>query len=87
MVPENELKRLIDIYSKLADLSIALKDNEQAIQHYKDALFVAPNDLKIMARLAKIYMQVSVMFYIFCNSQTFSTNSQVKMKNLITLLK
>lgn len=62
MVAEDDLKRLIDIYSKLADLSIALKDNEQAIQHYKDALFVSPNDLKIMARLAKIYMQVSVNY-------------------------
>lgn len=45
----------------MAEQAISLRDNEQAIQHYKDALKSSPDDLVIMASLARMYMQVNNM--------------------------
>lgn len=60
-VPENEVQKAVDICTKLAELSISLKDNEQAIYYYKDALNVAPKDINTMAKLAQLYMQVFML--------------------------
>lgn len=54
-----ETKKLLNINSKLAQLCINLKDYEQAINHYKDALSVTQDDLEILEQLARLYMQVS----------------------------
>lgn len=41
----------------MADQSLKLKDNPQAIVHYKEALKYSPNEIGIMSALARIYMQ------------------------------
>lgn len=43
----------------MAEQSISLRDNQQAIVHYHEALKYSPNDLKIMTALARLYMQVN----------------------------
>lgn len=45
----------------MAEQAVSLRDNDQAIQHYKDALKSTPDDLIIMAALARLYMQVNNM--------------------------
>lgn len=45
----------------MAEQSINIRDNEQAIQHYKEALKCIPNDSQIMASLARLYLQVNNM--------------------------
>lgn len=44
----------------MAEQSIGLRDNHQAIAYYKEALKFAVDDTKTMAALARIYLQVSV---------------------------
>lgn len=43
----------------MAEQSISLRDNQQAIIHYQEGLKYSPNDYKIMTSLAKLYMQVN----------------------------
>lgn len=43
----------------MAEQSISLRDNQQAIVHYHEALRYSPNDMKIMTALARLYMQVN----------------------------
>lgn len=43
----------------MAEQSISLRDNQQAIVHYHEALKYSQNDLKIMTALARLYMQVN----------------------------
>lgn len=43
----------------MAEQSISLRDNQQAIVHYHEALKYSPNDLKDMTALARLYMQVN----------------------------
>lgn len=43
----------------LAEQSVALRDNYQAVIHYKEALRYSPDDLKIMTPLARIHMQIN----------------------------
>lgn len=43
----------------MAEQSISLRDNQQAIVHYHEALKYSPNDIKIMTALARLYMQVN----------------------------
>lgn len=43
----------------LAEHSISLRDNHQAISHYKEALKHLPDDVKIMTSLERLYMQVN----------------------------
>lgn len=45
----------------MAEHSISLRDNEQAIHHYKEAIKYSPQDAVIMASLAKLYMQMNNM--------------------------
>lgn len=54
-----ESMKLVEINAKLAQLCVNLKDNEQAVNHYKDGLAVAPDDVETLQQLAKLYMQVS----------------------------
>lgn len=56
---EETKQSLIEINSKLAQLCISLKDNEQAVNHYKDALTVVSDDLDTLEQLARLYMQVT----------------------------
>lgn len=43
---------------KLAELSSTLRNNENAVMYYKEGLSVSPNNQKVLAALAKLYMQV-----------------------------
>lgn len=43
----------------MAEQSIMLRDNHQAINHYKEALKYSPDDIKIVTALARLYMQVN----------------------------
>lgn len=54
-----ETMKLVEINAKLAQLCVRLKDYEQAVNHYKDGLAVAPDDVETLEQLAKLYMQVS----------------------------
>lgn len=49
---------LSDICVRLAEICKAMRDNDQAIQHYKEALNAAPNQADILISLAKLYLQV-----------------------------
>ena len=42
----------------MAEQSTSLRDNQQAIQHYREAFKYAGEDLVIMASLARLHMQV-----------------------------
>lgn len=43
----------------LGEQSIMLRDNHQAITHYKEALKYSPDDIKIITALARLHMQVN----------------------------
>lgn len=43
----------------LAEHSILLRDNHQAILHFKEALKHLPDDIKIMTSVARLHMQVN----------------------------
>lgn len=43
----------------MAEQSISLRDNQQAIIHYQEALKHSPDDLKLMTALARLFMQVN----------------------------
>lgn len=43
----------------MAEQSVALRDNYQAVVHYKEALRYSPDDLKIMTPLARLQMQIN----------------------------
>lgn len=45
----------------LAEQSLAVRESEQAIQYYKEAIKYAPSDVVLMAALAKVYMQRNAM--------------------------
>lgn len=45
----------------MAEQSISLRDSAQAIHHYKEALRHMPNDLTIMAAMARLHMQMNEM--------------------------
>lgn len=54
-------KILSKICTLLAEHSIMIRDNEQAIQHYKEAIKYSPQDISLQASLAKLYMQMNRM--------------------------
>lgn len=41
----------------MAEQAIGLRDQKQAISHYKGALKVLPDDLSVMIALARLYLQ------------------------------
>lgn len=43
----------------MAEQSISLRDNHQAINHYKEALKYSPDDIKTIIALARLHMQVN----------------------------
>lgn len=43
----------------MAEQSIALRDNHQAVSHYHEALKYTPEDIKIITALARLCMQVN----------------------------
>lgn len=58
VIPQEETDKSVEISTKLAELSKGLRENEVAINHYKDALKLSGNNIKILIALAKQYMQV-----------------------------
>lgn len=69
-ISEDVIKTSVEISMKLAELSTATREFEQAINHYKDALFISPDNPSILAALAKLYMQMN---YLDLCQQTCST--------------
>lgn len=43
----------------MAEQSISIRDNEQAVHHYKEAIKYSPQDASIICSLAKLYMQMN----------------------------
>lgn len=62
-IPEEEISLLVEINVKLADICTTLKNNDQAVQFYKDALEISTDNIQILTSLAKLYMQVSCFFF------------------------
>jgi tetratricopeptide repeat protein 21B len=54
-------KILSKICALLAEQSILIRDNEQAIQHYKESIKYSPQDIVLQASLAKLFMQLNRM--------------------------
>ncbi|XP_050099284.1 tetratricopeptide repeat protein 21B-like [Anopheles aquasalis] len=52
-------KMLSKICVLMAEQSMAIRDNEQMVMHYKEALKFAHGDTSVMASLARIYMQLN----------------------------
>lgn len=68
-----EITKLVQINSKLAQLCVNLKDSEQAIGHYKDALSVSSDNIETLEQLAKLYMQVRYrkILRVLVNDKTY----------------
>lgn len=45
----------------MAEQATSLRDNLQAIQHNREALKYSPDDVPVMASLARLYMQANNM--------------------------
>ncbi|KAJ8941157.1 hypothetical protein NQ318_004277 [Aromia moschata] len=60
-VPESEIKTLIDISLKLGEMAMSQKNNEQAVNYYKEGLEVSPHSTSLMVALAKLYMQMNYL--------------------------
>lgn len=56
---EEEQQLLANICLTMADHSSSLRDYDQAITYYKEALNHKPADVNALLSLAKLYMQVS----------------------------
>lgn len=54
-------KILSKICNLMAEQSMMIRDNEQAILHYKEAIKFSPQDTSQQASLAKLYMQLNRM--------------------------
>lgn len=75
VVSEEEINISVNLYKKMADAAIILRDTDQAVKFYKDALVISPNNCKILVCLAKLYMQVNILessyfyitFYVYKN--------------------
>lgn len=52
-------RQLVEISMKLGEMAISMRNNEQAVNYYKEGLTVSPNNVSILVALAKIYMQVT----------------------------
>lgn len=66
----SQQEEIVETASKLAELSISIKNTDDAVNFYKECLNVSPNNVNIMVSLAKLYMQVSISFgklIIKCN--------------------
>lgn len=50
---------LADICFTMAEHSSSVRDFNQAVDYYKEALTYKPNDVKALLSLAKLYMQVN----------------------------
>ncbi|XP_055680428.1 tetratricopeptide repeat protein 21B-like [Lutzomyia longipalpis] len=60
LIPEQR-RILSRICVLMAEQSIHLRDNDQAVHHYKEALKFSPQDITILASIARLYMQVNNM--------------------------
>lgn len=61
VIPVEEVNCLIQLNMKLGELASGFRDHEKAINHYKDALTVSNDNPKILAALAKLYMQINYL--------------------------
>lgn len=55
---EDEKQLLANVCLTMADYSSSLRDYDQAITYYKEALNHKPTDVNALLSLAKLYMQV-----------------------------
>ncbi|KRT82678.1 Anaphase-promoting complex subunit 3 protein [Oryctes borbonicus] len=60
-LPEDELQTSVDLFVKMSEISISLRGLDQAVEYYKQALNVSPNNCKVLVCLAKLYMQMNDM--------------------------
>ncbi|GAB0090491.1 Tetratricopeptide repeat [Sergentomyia squamirostris] len=60
LIPEQR-RILARICVLMSEQSIHLRDNDQAVHHYKEALKFSPQDINILASLSRLYMQVNNM--------------------------
>nr|XP_022900469.1 tetratricopeptide repeat protein 21B-like [Onthophagus taurus]XP_022900470.1 tetratricopeptide repeat protein 21B-like [Onthophagus taurus]XP_022900471.1 tetratricopeptide repeat protein 21B-like [Onthophagus taurus] len=58
---DEEMISSLNLYQKLANLSIESRDFDQAIKFYKEALVISPDNCTILGCLAKLYMQMNKM--------------------------
>ncbi|KAK9754892.1 Tetratricopeptide repeat [Popillia japonica] len=61
VLPEDEVELSVELHIKMADISITLRNFDEAIKFYKEALAVSPNNCKVLVCLAKLYMQMNNM--------------------------
>lgn len=60
-ISQEVINTSVDISMGLADLCINSREHEQAINHFKDALFISPDNHKTLAALAKLYIQMNYL--------------------------
>lgn len=70
----------MDICLRLGNLAILLKNNEKAINFYKEGLQISPNNIQILVALSKLYMQMN---YLELCQQTCSTILKIEPDNEI----
>lgn len=63
---------------KLGEISILLKNNEQAVNFYKEGLQTSPNNVRVLCALAKLYMQMN---YLELCQQTCSNILRIDPEN------
>ncbi|CAH0554061.1 unnamed protein product [Brassicogethes aeneus] len=57
----SDVNVIVETALKLADLSISIKNNDDAVNFYKEGLDVSPNNIGILVNLAKLYMQMNFL--------------------------
>lgn len=65
---------------RLGNLAILLKNNEKAVNFYKEGLQIFPNNVQILVALSKLYMQMN---YLELCQQTCSTILKIEPDNEI----
>lgn len=81
-------KILSKICALMAEQSIMVRDTDQAILHYKEAIRFSPQDTNLLAALAKLYMQLNrqqecqAMCAMILDNDPNNENAQVMMADL-----
>ncbi|XP_050293241.1 tetratricopeptide repeat protein 21B-like [Anthonomus grandis grandis] len=71
-------EELVGISMKLGEMAVAMKNNEQAVNYYKEGLHVSPNNVALLVALAKLYMQMN---YLELCQQTCATILRIDPEN------
>lgn len=51
----------MEICTRMAELSVSMRDNEKATQYYKEALSLNPTNSALLVALAKLYLQMNYL--------------------------